>query len=94
MQAADLHPPDIVAELEKNKAAYDAVKDEMEAQHWGRVVLLHDGAVEAIYNDMGDAYDIGCEKFGLGHFSIYRVGQRPVEIGIHGMFLDPDRLNT
>ena len=57
-----MHPPEVIAELEKNQAAYDAVKDQMEAEHWGRTVLLHDGNVVAIYNDEGDAYDIGCEN--------------------------------
>ncbi len=30
----------------------------------GRVVLMHDGEVVEVYNDSGDAYKIGCEKYG------------------------------
>ena len=45
----------------------------------------HDGAVAAIYNDGWDAYTIGCEKFGPGHFSLYQVGQRAIDFGIHSM---------
>ena len=82
-----LHPPEVIAELEKNKAAFDSVKDQMEAEHWGRTVLLHGGNVVAIYNDEGDAYDIGCDKFGLGRFSIHRVGERPIDLGFHSVFL-------
>ena len=84
-----MHPPEVIAELKKNQEAYDAVKDQMEAEHWGRTVLLHDGAIVAVYNDEGDAYDIGSEKFGLGHFSLHRVGRRPVDLGFHSMALGP-----
>lgn len=90
MVAADgLHPPEVIAELKKNQETYDDIKEKMESEHWGRTVLLHDGAVVAIYNDDGDAYDIGCEKFGLGRFSLHRVGERPVDLGFHAMSLTP-----
>ena len=106
----ELHPPEVIAELKKNQEAYNNAKEQMEAEHWGRTVLLHDGTVVAIYNDEGDAttlafpsppsgiagrgrphmyYDIGCEKFGLGHFSLHRVGERPVDLGFHAMSLRP-----
>ena len=84
-----MHPPEVIAELKKNQEAYDAVKDGMESGHWGRTVLLHDGTVVAIYNDEGDAYAIGCEKFGLGCFSLHRVGERPVDLGFHAVSLRP-----
>ena len=79
---AVMHPPKVIAELNKNRAAFDLVKGQMEAEHWGKTVLLHDGNVVAIYNDEGDAYDIGCEKFGEGRFSIHLAGERPVKPGI------------
>ena len=81
------HPPEVLAELEQNQAAYEAVKADMEAQHWGRTVLFNQGKIVAIYNDEGDAYAIGCEKFGLGKFSLQRVGERPVDLGFHTMSL-------
>ena len=82
-----MHPPEVIAELKKNQEAYESIKVEMEAEHWGRTVLLHDGKVVSIYNDEGDAYDIGCEKFGEGRFSIHLVGERPVNLGFHSIFL-------
>ena len=74
-------------ELEKNRDAYNAAKDELEAEHFGRVALLHDGEIVSIYNDSGDAYAIGCEKFGLGHFSIEKIGEHPISLGIFTMCL-------
>ena len=54
----------------------------------GRTALLHQGKVVAIYNDTGDAYQIGCDKYGLGHFTIQVIGARPIHLGVHapGMF--------
>ena len=34
------HSPDVMAELKKNQDAYEAAKEQMEAEHWGRVVLF------------------------------------------------------
>jgi hypothetical protein len=82
-----LHPPEVIAELAKNRQAYNALKPQFEVEHWGRTVLLHDGDVVAIYNDEGDAYEIGCEKFGPGHFSLHKVGERPVNLGFHSVLL-------
>lgn len=82
-----MHSPEVIAELKKNQEAYEAVKGKMESEHWGRTVLLHDGNVVAIYNDEGDAYDIGREKFGEGRFSLYVVGKRPIDLGYHSLFL-------
>ena len=75
------------SQLEKNRAAYNAIKDEMEAEHFGRAALLHDGEVVEIYNDSGDAYAIGCEKFGLGNFSIENIGEPPISLGVFTMCL-------
>lgn len=75
------------SQLEKNRAVYNAIKDEMEAEHFGRAALLHDGEVVEIYNDSGDAYAIGCEKFGLGNFSIENIGEPPISLGVFTMCL-------
>lgn len=68
-------------QLERNWAAFNAAKKDLEEEHLGRTVLLHDGEVVAIYNDSGDAYEIGCEKFGLGNFSIETIGSKPKSLG-------------
>ena len=81
-----LHSPEIVAELEMNGKAYEEVRPQMELEHWGKIVLLSNGAVVSIYNDEEDAYKIGCEKFGLGHFSLHVVGARSQDLGFHSLF--------
>ncbi len=75
------------SQLHKNRAAYNAIKEEMEAEHFGRAALLHDGEIVEIYDDSGDAYAIGCEKFGLGNFSIEKIGEPPISLGVFTMCL-------
>ena len=48
-----LHEPHILAEINKNQEAFDKVREAMEGGHWSKTVLMHDGAVVAIYNDHG-----------------------------------------
>ena len=80
-----VHSPEVIAELKKNQEAYEAARSEIEQEHWGRTVLLHDGAVAGIYNDLNDAYAIGCEKYGLGCFSLQEVGAKPIELGFQAL---------
>ena len=66
-----------------NNAAYrEKYQEKLERDDLGRVALMHDGEVIAIYNDSGDAYAIGVERFGLGNFSAKKIGQQPAHIGI------------
>ena len=78
-------------QLDRNQAAYEAIQKEMEGKYMGRVVLMHDGEVVEVYNDGGDAYKVGCEKFGLGNFSLVNVGERPIDLGFFRMFVEPRR---
>ena len=74
-------------QIEKNRKAYDIKKDRLEAENLGCVALLHDGEIIEIYNDMQDAYKIGKSAYGLGYFSLERIGERPVSLGIYTMCL-------
>lgn len=72
-------------QLIQNKTAYEKVRIAMEAKHLGRVALMHDGEIVNIYNDSGDAYSIGVEKYGLGEFSLQKIGDRPIKMGSAGI---------
>ena len=74
-------------QLDRNHAAYGIIRAEMEEKYMGRVVLMHDGEVVEVYNDSGDAYKIGCEKYGLGNFSLVNVGEQPINLGFFTMFV-------
>ncbi len=78
-----------LVELRKNIEAYQAMKEDLVREHLGRLALFHDGDLIATYNDHGDAYDIGCEKFGLGNFSLKRIGEQPASLGAATLYLEP-----
>ena len=73
------------SQLEKNWDTFKKAEQSLAAEHLGRTVLLHDGEIVAIYNDSGDAYSVGCEKFGLGNFSIETIGEKPISLGFFTM---------
>lgn len=85
--AIELHDADVIAEMNKNWEAFKKLERGMEREHRGKTLLMRDGEVVDIFNDIGDAYRIGCEKFGLGRFSLQVVGQRPVDLGSHAISL-------
>ena len=66
-----------------NFEAYQArYKSRLEAEQPGRVALMHDSELVAVYDTTADAYAIGCEKFGLGNFSLQEIGASPIHLGI------------
>lgn len=76
-------------ELEKNIAAYNAMRENLERDHFGRIALFHNGQLIATFNDREDAYDIGCDRFGLGNFSLTSIGEEPKSLGSIAMSVAP-----
>ena len=76
-------------QLDRNQEAYEAIRSDMEDKYMNRVVLMHDGEVVEVYNDSGDAYKVGCEKYGLGRFSLMNIGEKPINLGFFTMFVKP-----
>ena len=74
-------------ELTKNMEAYEEIREELESQHFGRIALLRDGELIEIYNDSGDAYTVAVERFGLGNFSLQKIGEEPISLGIFTLCL-------
>ena len=73
-------------QLTINKEAYLKIKHDLESKDFGRVALMHDGKVIYIFNNGNDAYMIGLDKYGLGNFSLQKIGDKPISLGIHGFF--------
>ncbi len=67
--------------LEANWKEFERLQKTIAPEHIGRTALLHDGKLFAIYNDSGDAYQIGVDKFGAGNFSIQTFGEAPKSLG-------------
>ena len=77
---ASLHEQ-AMSELRKNRGAFNGIRHDLERGHSGRIALLHGGELVSIFNDRGDAYMTGCERFGEGRFSIKKIGVPPASFG-------------
>lgn len=69
------------AAVDQNYEAFLELQPALEKTDYGRVALMYDGKLVGLYDDMGDAYSIGYEKFGLGRFTMQVIGQQPSELG-------------
>ncbi|MCY4196397.1 MAG: hypothetical protein OXD33_05700 [Rhodobacteraceae bacterium] len=67
--------------LKVNWEEFERLQKTVKAEDIGRTALLHDGKLVAIFNDSGDTYQIGVEKFGAGNFSIQTFGEMPKSLG-------------
>ena len=72
-------------EMQKNLDAYEKIKEELERENFGKIALMHNGKLDSIYNNQHDAYQTGCDRFGIGHFAIKTIGERPISLGIYTM---------
>ena len=57
-------------------------RDRMEAEHLGKIALLHDGDVVGLYEDRASAYNVGMSQYGPGEFSFEEIGARPVFVSL------------
>lgn len=65
-------------QAQANYDAYQAAhKERLERVHPGATALMHNGEVIHVYDNEDDAYNDGCEKYGLENFSLVRIGQPP-----------------
>lgn len=57
-------------------------RERMEAEHLGKIALLHDGDVVGVYEDRESAYEAGVSRYGLGGFSFEEIGARPIFVSL------------
>ena len=73
---------DAASQVESNYAIYlDKYKDEAERYHKGEVALMVNCEIIEYFPTASDAYDAGCERYGLGNFSIQEIGAAPIGLG-------------
>ena len=67
---------------EENIKAYELLREKLESEHEGQVALFNEGKLVRVYSESGEAYVAGCEKFGLGNFTLFNIGEQPISLGI------------
>ena len=66
------------ATLDENIAAYEKVKDYLEAEHFGKWVLFYDEKFIGSYDEFEDAAQEAVSRFGRGPYLMRQPGIRKV----------------
>lgn len=69
-----------MAKLSQEIAAYECMRDVLEADHFGQWVIVHDEKVFGTYDDFQEAADIAVRNFGRGPFLLRRIGEPPLTL--------------
>lgn len=67
-------------QLSKDMAAYDRMRDELERDHYGKWVIVHDEELVGTYDHSGDAANDAIQKFGHEPCHIRQVGEQPLTL--------------
>ena len=67
-----------MAKLSEEIAAYEAMRAELEADYFGKWVLIHDGEIVGDYTAFERAAEVAVRNFGRGPYLIRQVGQSPL----------------
>ncbi len=69
-----------MAELDIELAAYEKLRDDLEAHSMGKWVLIHDESIIGTYDSFDAAAKDAVTKFGRGPFLIRQVGAPALKI--------------
>jgi hypothetical protein len=64
-------------ELDREIAAYETMRADLENRHMGEWVLVKDETLIGVYPSFDDAAQIAVQKFGRGPYLIRQVGAPP-----------------
>lgn len=85
--------------LDAERAYFERNQSELEAHHYGRIVLIKDEELIGAFNTIQEALAEGTKRFGLTPFLVRQVGLPVNAVSIPALTLgilhaDPTRTNT
>ena len=75
--------------LKKEIAAYERMRDDLELEHFGEWVVVHDEKLAGIYDSFEVAADNAVQRFGRGPYLIKRVGEPPMTLPASALAASP-----
>ena len=69
-----------MAKLSEEIQAYEQIRDQLEADEWGKWVIVHDRELFGIYLSFEEAAEDAVEHFGRGPYLIRKVGEAPITL--------------
>ena len=75
-----------MATIEKEIIAYDLMREELEADHKGEWVLVHDQELIGLFETFQKAAVVASRRFGRGPYLIRKIGQGPLRLSSRVMY--------
>jgi hypothetical protein len=75
-----------VAHLQREIEAFKRLRRELEADHLGEWVILHDAHVIGFYPSFESAADEAVKQFGNGPFLLRQIGAEPITLPASVMY--------
>lgn len=72
----------MVATLEENIAAYEAMRGELEQNHLGKWVVFYDLKCVGVFDTLDAAAKLTTEQFGQGQYLIREVTNYPIRLPV------------
>ena len=69
-----------ILRIEKEKMAYEAMQKDLETDHWGEWVLVHDQELIGLFDTFQKAAAVARRRFGRGPYLIKRIGEGPLTL--------------
>ena len=66
--------------LSDNIAAYDELRSELEMDHNGEWIVIHDRKISGYFESMQEATQRAVEAFGTGPYLIRQIGAPPITL--------------
>ena len=66
--------------IDSEIAAYQGMKEELEAKHMGKWALVKGGELVSLFGSFDEAAETAVRKFGSGPYLIRQIGAPPVTI--------------
>ena len=69
-----------MAELKKDMEAYERLRQQLETEHFGKWVVIHNQKLVGVFQDFDSAANDAVQKFGRGPYHIRQVGDHLIEL--------------
>ena len=82
-----------MADIEVEIAAYERMQSDLEREHMGKWVVVHDEQLIETYEDFDDAASAGVQRFGSGPFLLRQVGAKPLNPWTPALYQEARAIN-
>ena len=79
-----------VSDIDTEIAAYETMRDDLEAHHMGRWVVVREGKVIGTYDSFENAASDAVSRFGRGPYLIRQIGAPPITLPASVMYRATD----